>query len=314
MQKIYYIYGKNTFLVQKRVKELQSQFDIDPFNIVTYDIVENDSETILEDLVTISFFGDKKIIIINSFEEIIRQEEHIINDYINYLNAPNDDVVLLIVSNTLIKTPEELGRAIELKTLIERIDDLDNKDYPDFIKDIVEKYDYKINNDALELLIDRTSYDLQLIVTEIEKLMIYTAHEMLITIKDVEALVPKSLEENIYELTNAFFINNRAKVIEIFYDLMALNEEPIRIINNIVVKTKELITVKLLLEKKFNQEQIANYFNISLGRTYYLIRDAKKISMDILENFLLKLGELDVKIKSGQIDKKIGLELFLLGE
>lgn len=130
---------------------------------------------------------------------------------------------------------------------------------------------------------------------------------------DVIGLVSRNLEENIFELTNALLDNNQAKTIEIFYDLVALNEDPLRILSNIAGKIRELMHAKLLLDKGYRQDQIANHFNIKSGRAYYLVKNAKALSLDMLERHLKKLALLDFEIKSGKIEKKLGVELYLLG-
>ena len=83
--------------------------------------------------------------------------------------------------------------------------------------------------------------------------------------------------------------------------------------NNIVGKIRELMHTKLLIERGYGQEEIQNHFNIKSGRAYYLMKNANDISYKILEDYIKKLAQLDHQIKSGKIDKKIGLELFLLG-
>ncbi len=44
-----------------------------------------------------------------------------------------------------------------------------------------------------------------------------------------------------------------------------------------------------------------------------MIKNAKSVNMNIVKKHLKKLEEIDYKIKTGQLDKKIGLELFILG-
>ena len=126
-------------------------------------------------------------------------------------------------------------------------------------------------------------------------------------------LVSRNLEENIYELTNAVVHRNINKAVEVFYDLMARNEEPIRILNQLANKFRELLHAKLLLEKGYTQDQISKHFNMATGKTYYVVKSAQDIAFTILEDYIRRLNQLDFDIKSGKIDKKIGLEMFLLG-
>jgi len=44
-----------------------------------------------------------------------------------------------------------------------------------------------------------------------------------------------------------------------------------------------------------------------------MIKNANQVPLNIVQKHLIKLEELDFQIKSGRIDKKIGLELFILG-
>ena len=190
---------------------------------------------------------------------------------------------------------------------------MDKKDYPEFIKNMFKKYGYQITDDAVESLLERTNLDFNLINQEAEKLMLFAYDTKEITERAVLLLVSRNLEENIFELTNALLSKNQAKTIEIFYDLVARNEDPLRILNNIVGKVRELMHAKLLLEKGYRQDQIAEHFHIKSGRAFYLVKNAQSINFQSLENHLKKLSKLDYDIKSGKIDKKLGLELYLLG-
>jgi DNA polymerase-3 subunit delta len=78
-------------------------------------------------------------------------------------------------------------------------------------------------------------------------------------------------------------------------------------------KIKETITTKHLTSKGLSNQSIADYFNISSGRAYYMIQNANNQEFKFLEFCYKTLAELDYKIKSGQIDKNLGLELWLLG-
>jgi DNA polymerase-3 subunit delta len=62
---------------------------------------------------------------------------------------------------------------------------------------------------------------------------------------------------------------------------------------------------------KSSQEAIMKFFNATKGRAYYILKNANEIPEQKLFQYLSELEMLDYQIKSGQIDKKIGLEMFL---
>lgn len=312
-ESIYLYYSNNDFLLNHAVEDKIKELNVDPFNIVKYDLLENPYDDVLEDLQTVSFFAEKKVIVVRNIQELEKADEYLLQSYLNYFEKPNPDVVVIIVMNELLPESSALGAALFKFAFIEKVKEMDKKEYPDFIRNMFKKYSYTITDDAIEALLERTNLDFNLINQEAEKLMLFAYEAKEINERAVLLLVSRNLEENIFELTNALLSKNQAKTIEIFYDLIARNEDPLRILNNIVSKVRELMHTKLLLDKGYRQDQIAEHFHIKSGRAYYLVKNAQAIPFAQLENHLKKLSKLDYDIKSGKIDKKLGLELYLLG-
>ena len=84
------------------------------------------------------------------------------------------------------------------------------------------------------------------------------------------------------------------------------------IISLISNKFKELLSTYRLLKFGYSQSDIAKFYNISNGKAYYIVQEAKSFNLSDLEYYIDKLSELDYQIKSGKLDKTIGLELLLL--
>lgn len=312
-ESIYVIYGNNDFLLNLTLEQKIESFQVDPFNIIHYDLLENASDDVLEDLQTVSFFAETKVIVVRNIQVIEQQGESVIQSWNAYLEKPNPDCILIVVLQELLPETNPIGKQLQKYAFLEKIKDMDKKEYPMFVRNLFTKYQYQITDQAIDALLERTNMDFQLIAQEAEKLMLFSYDSKEIDEKEVLLLVSRNLEENIFELTNALLSKNQQKTIEIFYDLVARNEDPIRILNNIVGKVRELMHAKLLIEKGYRQDQIADHFRIKSGRAYYLVRNAQSVTFEMLETHLSKLSKLDYEIKSGKIDKKLGLELYLLG-
>jgi DNA polymerase III delta subunit len=54
------------------------------------------------------------------------------------------------------------------------------------------------------------------------------------------------------------------------------------------------------------------FFKASSGRVYYIKKNAKSVSEEYIERQLAVLSETELKIKKGLLDKKVGLEMFIL--
>lgn len=314
MQEHIYVYkGKNSFLNKQAITKKISSYDIDSFNIMHYDLLDNSSDDVLEELQTIAFFADLKIIVLKHIEEIDNYADSIFNTWEKYFKNPNPDVVLIIELDDNYEISKKVKDLIFSYAFVVEIEDMDKKDYPKFIEKVLKEEAYEMNQSAMLMLCDRTNYEFNLLMQELNKLKIYKIDEKIINEQDVLALVPRNLEDNIFELTNAMILNDHAKTIEIYEDLVTQNEDPLRIINFIANKMRELFHAKLLLQKGYTKNDLATHFGYSSGRTYYLMKNVSTQTLNQLESHMKKLSQLDYEIKSGIKNKRLGLELYLLG-
>jgi DNA polymerase-3 subunit delta len=80
----------------------------------------------------------------------------------------------------------------------------------------------------------------------------------------------------------------------------------------LINKFQEMYNVSILLKGGMSQNDIAALFNVSSGRAYYMVRNAKSSSLSKIKSNLEDLVQLEADIKSGRIKDDLGLELFFL--
>ncbi|MFA5560438.1 MAG: DNA polymerase III subunit delta [Acholeplasmataceae bacterium] len=311
-EKVYLYYGPNLYLLNSHAMQKVETFGVDDINILDYDLADTPLEDVIEDLQTVSFFAEKKVIIVRSLELVAKAPEDLRVVWSQSLRKPNDDIYLVMIVSSLDLLDQELKKEVEKYAFIEKVEDMDDAKFIPYLRDLFNKDGYEVNDDALNILKERTKTDFQLMHQEIEKLKIYAYQSKQLTKKDILTLVSRNLEENMYELMSALLEKNTARLLEIYHDLLTRSEDPLRILNHLVNRIRELVHTQLLLEKGYSQDEIAAHFNYHKNRVYYLIKDAKSNSFRILENYLKKLAKVDYEIKSGKTDKKLALELFLL--
>mgnify|MGYP005783782811 FL=1 len=98
----------------------------------------------------------------------------------------------------------------------------------------------------------------------------------------------------------------------IYHDLMILNEEPIKLIVLIANQMRLIYQVKLLVRKGYNDKEIGKILSINHYRLKYLRQEGQDYDLNELLECIDQLSKLDVEIKTGKIDKKVGLELFMI--
>ncbi len=312
-EQLVFFHGNNQYLLNRMADQIISELDLDPFNVMVYDLMESSIDDVLEDLMTVSFFGSMKAVILHHVTRLEQGDHTALERFINYLKQPNPDAVLIMVHQGAMGPTSPLVKALKTYAFIEKVSDIPIGDYPKIMTDMCETDGYQIHPLAAETLLQRTGPDLERISVEIEKLKTYAALSKTIDSEAVKALVPRNLEDNVYELTNAIVSGSKKETYRIFQDLLESNEDPLRIMNTVASKIRELIQVKLLMNRGYSQDRIADHFGVKSGRAYYMVKNARAMSLSVLERHLDQLATLDYRIKSGQTDKKNGLEFYLLG-
>lgn len=311
MEKVYLLLGESSYLIKERIEKIKEEFGRDELNINKFDAEETHLNDILLELQTLSFFGDKKLIVVENVEAFNKYSEHDLESFIHYIKNPSDDIVLILTLHDFPKSVH-LKDALEKYTYIETIKDLEENALPLYLYKIFSKDGYQIDSKTLKALIERVGVDLFLLNQEIEKLKTYKLHEKRITIDDIYQLVPRTLEDNIFVFMKAFLKEDTKMYLSIYDDLIQSKIPVLTIMNQLYSNLSLILQIQYLIEDGHKQESIQNFLGLSSGRTYYLMKDAKEQNKKQIERIIKDLAILDYEIKTGQKEDKLGFELLLM--
>ena len=309
---IYILYGTINYLINKEISKIIEDNNIDEININKYDLTNTYLTDIINDASSMSLFDDKKIIIVNNSyiftgttKKALEQDSTILE---NYLNNINDNTILIfIVNNDKLDERKKITKLIKKIGIVKEFNSIDNIS---LVKELFS--DYNISTDNIKYLLERVGDDTTLLATEIDKIKIYKDKDKNITKDDITNLISKSLEVNNFKLIDAIINKNKNEAIMLYQDRIKLNEEPIAIIIALANQIRIMYQVKELYLNGYTENNIASILKIHPYRVKLANQNSKKYDSDILLNYLKQLANLDISIKTGKIDKQLGLELFIL--
>ena len=316
---IYLFHGPDTFIIKSKTNQAINKYDVDEFNITVYDAEETNVKNAINDAQTIPFMSPKKIIVIKNCyfltnEKIKKEIKHDLDALSRYINNPVEETVLILnAPYAKLDERKAITKVVKNKANVIKCDPMKQVDLASWVRRQLGKNNIKIERPALEEFLKRVEHNTEVAVTEMKKLIMYADDMNYIDLETIKRVITKNVEDNVYEITNNILENKQSKALEIYNDLVQHSEDPLRILGILVNKYREILHVKLLLKDNKDQAEIAKYYRCSSGRAYYMIKNAKSVNMSTVKKHLRKLEEIDYKIKTGQIDKKIGLELFILG-
>lgn len=314
MEPIYLIVGQSSVKNNEKLNEMLGTIN-EEYDLQIHDLEDESLALLLEDLNMIPFLTATKVVVVKNpifLSKPSSYDSKLIDAFTKYINNPIPSTTLIIMIESLSEIDSKLKKLLEENSSIINVSLPKETEIKPYITAYLTKKGYKYDETAVDELIFRIKGNFERADVELEKLMTYKYEDKNIKFTDVRLLVSKDLDDNIFDLVSAVIDGNKRKSMEIYDDLMVLNEDESRIISLLINKFNEMYQTKALVEKGYSKNDIANLFNYKPGRVYYMMKSASLVSMDKIKRNINDLIDIDYKIKSGQIDKTIALETYLL--
>ena len=309
---IYILYGTVDYLINKYTNKIIDDNKVGEFDINKYDLTNTSLTDIINDASSMSLFSEKKVIIVNNAYIFTgsnkKNIEQNIDELENYVNNNNENTILIfIVNNEKLDERKKITKLIKKNGIVKDFNTIDNIT---LAKNLFDSYSISIDN--IKYLIERVGDDTTLLASEIEKIKTYKDKDLNITKDDITKLTTKSLEVNNFKLIDAIIKKDKALALSLYQERLKLNEEPIAIIISLANQIRIMYQVKQLYLNGYTENNIASILKIHPYRVKLAAQNSKKYDSDILLNYISKLANLDINIKNNKIDKKLGLELFII--
>lgn len=307
MSNIILITTSDKIILDEKIKELtKNSNDIE---VVHYDLSETPIEQLVEDLDTYNFLTVKKIIVGHNANFLSSDKnkivvEHNIERFEKYLENPSCDNILVLTCANIDKRKKITSALLKKADLIEGKVNIHN-----IIKNKLENY--SITSDAEKKLLEYCHDDYERISNELDKLMLYKMDEKIINADDVENIVMKSLDDNIFHLADSILSRNKKEAFELYNNFILHGEQVVNIIRILSNKIRLIYQVKVLLNDGNSDQSISKLLKVH----EYPVKLAREASYRYSEKILLtdleKLANLDLEIKSGKSDGEVEFELLL---
>lgn len=304
---IYLFYGTKEFQIKKEIEKIEKKFD--KINISYFNLENDDIKDVIEDANTISLFDDKKLIICENSLMFTRGSSINADIVLDYLNNPNPNTTIIFTLNN-----ETIDGVKKITKLIKKVGTVKEFNEDLNINSLVKKElkDYNISSNAINLLISRVGNNPLILENEINKIKIYKDVDKTITDEDIINLTHKNVDIDVFKLIDYIVKDNKDKALEIYYEMLKINEEPIKIIIILSNQFRIMYQSKELLKKGYTEKDIAANLKIHPYRVKLAIQNSRNYSSKTLLKYINDLADMDINIKTGKTNKDLALELFIL--
>ena len=324
---IYVFLGSEVNLLKRKIDDLIKESSIN--NIINYDYDEYNIIDILNEVNYVDLFNDKKLIIVSNFsfkkmKEKDEKEFIIVNNFsfkklkekdenilIKYIDNMNDNVIVFKCIDNSLDERKTITKKLREKCKVEEIKKMDYKQLHEYITNMFTKNNKKITYNQVKEILNRCEYNDDFAINETEKLLLYKLGEEVITDEDIEKVVSKNSEKEIFTLSDAVMKKNIKQIYESYNILIKSNIDPVVIIDSLERQFRTLYQVKVL-SKTMSEKDIVRKLKINayvVKKAYENINNYKE--EEIINN-LYELSNLDIDIKINGLDRFKVLENFFL--
>ncbi|WP_077368004.1 DNA polymerase III subunit delta [Anaerosalibacter sp. Marseille-P3206] len=332
LKTLYLFYGEEEYLIDYSLKLLKDKYIDSSFETLNYQILEGKDiqfEDIQNACETLPFMSEKKIVVVKDLGIFSRKKRGEVADekpskkkdpLKEYLQTLADYVCLIFVekegkvdkSKAIVKTIGKTGEIVEFSKL-------KGNNLNEWIVNTFKKYGKTIAPYTLNYLIEfsfyfsrdsnKTLYDLE---NEILKLSNFVGDKKEVTKTDIDNVMAKSLETNIFALLDSISTKNVNNSIKI-YNEMCASDVPFLKILHMIVRQFRLIKHYIVFTKGgYVGGDAMSKLKISSFEYNKIARQSQNFSLKQLNRALDLCLECDKLIKTGSMDSKLAIEMLII--
>lgn len=306
---IYLLYGEEAYLKKQYRQRLQDALvpPEDTVNINFYEGKNISVKEIIDQSETMPFFSERRLLVIedSGFFKAASPE------LAEYLKSVPETTYFLFVEDEvdkrgkLFKTVKSKGRTVEFARQTEET-------LQRWILGILKRENKNITRSTLELFMEKAGMDMKNISMELEKLLSYTMGREVITSEDVEAVCTTQTTSKIFEMVNNIAEKKQKKALELYYDLLALKEPPMRILYLITRQFHLLLQVKELRAQGYDSNAIATRMGVQSFIVRGLLRQVEYFTPEQVREMVEACVRTEEAVKTGNLNDKLAVELIIV--
>lgn len=310
------------FEVMKSQVLRQIGYDSADLNFAYFDMKEVVYKDMELELVSLPFFADEKIVILDHFVDITTAKKRFLTDdelksFEEYFDNPSPTTKLIIFAEGKLDSKRRLVKLLKRDAKVFDAVEAKEQELRQYFQKWSQKQGLQFTNNSFENLLIKSGFQF----SEIQKNLLFLQsykEDSVIEEEDIVNAIPKTLQDNIFDLTQFILTKKMDQARDLVRDLTLQGEDEIKLIAVMLGQFRTFTQVKILTESGQTESQIASSLGSFLGRNpnpyqiKFALRDARGLSLSFLKQAISYLIETDYQIKTGLYEKGFLFEKALL--
>ena len=308
-KQVYLLYGEERYLRRQYRDKLRQALceDGDSMNTHFYEGKNIAVEEIIDLAETLPFLARRRVIFITDSGLFRSGGEKMAE----YLSNPSE-TTFFVFTETEVDKRSKLYKAVQAKGYAAEFTAQDENVLKRWVAATLAKEGKKITENTVQLFLSKTGTDMENIRTELEKLICYCMDRNIVTDRDVEDICATRVSSHIFDMIDAIAAKRQKQALELYYDLLALKEPPMRILFLIARQCNMLLQVKELKARGYDSRTIASKMGVAPFIVNKCLGQASKFKSSTLRTAVEKCVETEAAVKTGRMNDVMSVEILML--
>ena len=304
--------------------QVLKQIGYDPadLNFAYFDMKEVDYKSLELELVSLPFFADEKIVILDHFVDITTAKKRYLTDdelksFEDYLENPLPSSKLVIFAEGKLDSKRRLVKLLKRDATVFEAIEPKEQEIRAYFQEWAQELGLNFAGKSFEQLLIKSGFQFSEIQKNLLFLQSYKDNGD-ITEEDIVEAIPKTLQDNIFDLTQLILTKKIDQARDLVKDLTLQGEDEIKLIAIMLGQFRLYTQVKILQESGQTEAKMVSSLGHYLGRNpnpyqiRFALRDTRGLSLNFLQDSIRYLIQADYQIKTGVYEKGYLFENALL--
>ena len=307
---VYLLYGEEGYLKQQYGQKLLEALvpQEDTMNTAFYEGKNINVKEIIDLAETMPFFAERRVIVLQN-TGVFKNKCDELADYIS--DGLPDYLCMIFVEEEVDKR-SRMFKAVKKTGRIGEFSVQDIKTLTRWVLGRMGKEKKKITQQDMELFLTMTGTDMSRITTELEKLLSYTIGREVITREDILAVCSAQITNKIFEMVRAVTDKQQEKALQLYYDLLALKEPPMRILFLIARQFNQLLQTREMLADGLGQSELGSKLGLPPFAVKNTVNCARRYTVEELRKAVEDCMGYEEAVNTGKLEDRLSVELLII--
>ena len=307
--RVYLLYGPESFLRLSYTKKLCDAIlpESDSMNRVSFEGDKTTETAIIDFAETMPFFAERRLIRVKD-SGFFKNAVELLPDYMSRI----PEYAVIVFSETEVDKRNKLYKAVQKYGYVSEFATQKEDQLMRWGAGILGHAGLRITSSDMSYLLSRTGPDMNHLALEIDKVISYCQGRSSVTRADIEAVTGTQIENHIFEMIDAVTARNQKKALDLYADLLALKEPPLRILYLIARQFNQLLMIKELAVVGNSVPMIAQKTGIRDFIVRRSMNTVRNYTADELRKHITYCTKMEEAVKTGNIAERLSVELLLI--